>query len=157
MSVLLVQSCSKSKRDADEAVPPLELYSGYFFKIINKAIREGDFEKQIDLCILSAEHGIVPQNSRISWYDRRMTQARAEELAPDVKKELHDYLDGAYDDVVINVGGVYRDALQEFVETADCNIYFIEGGGIGEKGHVLKKFIRGDIQTTNAHLKEVGA
>ncbi len=34
MSSLLVQGCSKSKNTPEEAVPALELYSGYFFKII---------------------------------------------------------------------------------------------------------------------------
>lgn len=144
MQPLLIQGCSKSKNRPEEAVPALELYSGYFFKIIKKAMRDGDFNERIDLFILSAEHGLIDADTKISWYDREMDSARAEELAPSVRAEIHRRDVDDYDNIVINVGGAYRRTLNGIADSVDTDIHYIEGDGIGYKGQVLKRFIRGE-------------
>ena len=147
MSILLVQSCSKSKNRSTVPVPALDLYSGFFFKIIKKAIREGEFDTRIDICILSAEYGLIDADTEIDWYDRRMDTERARELAPRVQQTLQAKVHGTYKRVIINVGGVYNTALDGIDEYLQPDIYRIEGSGIGEKGHVLKKVIRGNIES----------
>lgn len=145
MSILLVQGCSKTKNRPDAAVPALELYRGYFFNIIKKAIREGDFDERIDICILSAEHGILDADEEIEWYDRRMDAARAAELAPSVQESLEERVGDAYERVIVNVGAVYRRALGDVASSLDATVHYIEGEGIGVKGHVLKRVVRGDV------------
>ena len=152
MSSLLVQGCSKSKNEPGKPVPALDLYSGFFFKIIKKAKREGAFNEDIDLCILSAEHGLIDTKDEISWYERRMDQDRAAELAPEVRDELVERADD-YDSVIVNLGGTYNRALEGVESALEIPIYFVEGDGIGYKGSVLKRVIRGDLDSLDANIR----
>lgn len=144
MSTLLVQGCSKSKNQVAEPVPALDLYSGFFFKILEKAIRSGEFDGDIDITILSAEHGLVDAETPIGHYDRRMDPQRARDLRPEVTRRLADRVDQGYDRVVLNLGKTYRLAVTEFARESAVPVEHIDGGGIGEKGHALKRFVRGD-------------
>lgn len=148
MSILLIQSCSKSKNNPGKAAPALDLYSGFFFKIIKKAMRENAFDERIDIWILSAEHGLIKSETEIERYDRRMDSERARKLAPDVLKTLkHKNADG-YDKIVVNAGSDYRQALSGLETMQNADIHHIEGEGIGVKGNKLKQFIRGDLSVT---------
>lgn len=144
MSTLLLQGCSKSKNRTVEPVPALELYSGFFFKIIKKAMRDGEMVDDIDICILSAEYGLIDAETPIETYDRRMDRQRARELAPEVAEGLDQWVDGQYDRVVVNLGQMYRRTLTEFDPGSEVPLCHIDGKGIGEKGHALKRFLRGD-------------
>lgn len=146
MSMLLVQGCSKSKNQPDEAVSALNLYTGYFFKIIKKAMREEAFDDRIDMCILSAEHGVIDTDTEITWYDRRMDADRAAELAPQVQENLRKRITGTYDYVIVNVGSIYRRAIEGIDSSVDAEVHYIEGEGIGAKGHVLKRIVRGEVE-----------
>lgn len=143
MVELLVQSCSKSKKEISEPVPALDLYSGYYYKIIKKARREGKYDEGIDLRILSAEHGLLSPEQEIDRYDKKMTASRADELRPDVVPELCRIIEeNDYDEVVINMGQLYRRAIRGIESETDAEILWLEGG-LGERGHALKKILRG--------------
>jgi len=146
MSPLLVQSCSKSKQEPDKPVQALDLYSGFFYNIIKKAKREGEIRSDIDICILSAEHGLIDSDTEIEWYDRRMDSKRAKELAPKVKAEFKRRVEEEYELVIINAGEAYRKALTGVEDTVNADVHYIEGDGIGYKGHALKRIIRGDFE-----------
>lgn len=146
MSVLLIQSCSKSKNHLDGPVSALDLYSGYFFKIIKKAMRENVFDERIDISILSAEYGLIDAETEIEWYDRRMDSERAKELAPAVQRELRSKVDDTYRMIIVNLGSTYQLALEGLESNIRPEVYHVEGDGIGRKGHTLKKVIRGDLQ-----------
>jgi hypothetical protein len=145
MSSLLVQSCSKSKQQPGVSVPALELYSGFFFKIIKKAKREGAFDDDIDLCILSAEYGLIDPSTEIDWYDRRMDADRAKNLAPSVKSDLRERVTEEYDGVIINAGKDYRQTIVGIDPDFPTPIYAVDGVGIGDKGNTLKRLIRGQV------------
>lgn len=145
MPALLVQGCSKSKTNPDEPVPALDLYSGFFFKIIKKAIRDGEFDARLDISILSAEHGLINAETHIEWYDRKMNQNRATELAPSVQRTLCDRVNGTYETVFVNVGKVYRHALGDVADALEADVHYIDGNGIGYKGQTLKRVVRGDF------------
>lgn len=147
MPDLLIQSCSKSKRAAENPIPAIRLYSGYFFKIIKKARRDGAMVDDMDVCILSAKHGLIDEQAKIESYDRRMDASRANELAPAVQNTLSERLDGTYENIFINVGRDYRQAIDGISTTTDIPVYYIEGDGIGYKGKVLKKVIRGELNS----------
>jgi cytoplasmic iron level regulating protein YaaA (DUF328/UPF0246 family) len=147
MSVLLVQSCSESKQQCSTSVPAIDLYTGYFYRIINKSKREDAFRDDIHLRILSAEHGLIHPDTEIAHYDRRMTVERAAALRESVQAEIvdtvHEY---GISQVVINAGATYRAAL-EGLETRlddDVGVSVITGSGNGEMGGKLKSFIRTD-------------
>ena len=140
---LLVQSCSATKSDAENPVPALDRYEGYFYKIIKKAKREGELDPGIDICILSAEHGLLEPDDMITAYDRRMDTDRASELCAEVVSALRKKVRrGGYDQVVVNMGRAYRQAIDGFEHGLDIEVRYIEAGGIGKKGHELKQLLR---------------
>lgn len=145
MSNLLLQSCSASKQDVDGSTPAFDLYTGYFYKILKKAIREDEIRSDLDMSILSAEYGVIERSDEITYYDRRMDASRARELNESVVNDIVEQVeDTDYDRVVVNMGETYQTALSGLSEKVDTPIVAISGGGIGEKGHNLYEFIRGD-------------
>lgn len=142
MPTLLVQSCSKSKGQPENPVPALELYSGYYFKIIKKAKRENDFDSTIDLCILSAKHGLLDPDVKLTPYDKKMNANRAQELHDDVKQDLKRRIrTGDYEEVIVNMGWHYRTTIQGLDDEVEVPIRFIDGK-LGERGRKLKQEIR---------------
>lgn len=144
MPHLLVQSCSKSKKDGTEPRSAFELYSGYYYKIIKKAMREGRFRNDIDICILSAKHGILDPDEEIECYDRRMDATRAEELRAEVHRDLQSRLgEKSYDSIVFNLGQAYEHAIKGFECTQEVDVRHFEGQ-LGIRGSKLKEFVRID-------------
>lgn len=142
MPTLLVQSCSKSKIQTAEPVPALELYSGYYYKIIKKAIRENDFNSTIDVCILSAKHGLVDPDTELAPYDKKMDADRAHKLRDDVKQDLKRRIRSKeYDEVFINMGRHYREVIRGLDDEVTVPIRTIDGK-LGERGRQLKHLIR---------------
>ncbi|WP_162265516.1 peroxide stress protein YaaA [Haloprofundus marisrubri] len=145
MSILLLQSCSDSKQEVAKRLPALNLYSGYFYKIIKKAIRENDLRADMDLRILSAEHGLLHPDTEILHYDRKMDTERAKQLQDDVVSELRELInEEGYNRVIVNMAKEYRTAIQGFDDELDVKVDYVCGDGIGYKGHVLKRVVRGD-------------
>lgn len=147
MPLLLIQSCSQSKRESSKPTPAIDLYTGYFYKIINKARNEGELRDDIEIRILSAEHGLIAPDTEIASYDRRMDSSRATELNEQVVPQLSETVDTlGVDEVVINGGKEYRQALTGVEESVPdpVSVRYIRGGGIGEMGSQLKSLIRTD-------------
>lgn len=149
MTSLLVQSCSATKNQVTEPTRALDVYDGYFFRIIKKAKREEAFESNIDICILSAEYGLIDAEDEITTYDRRMTTSRAEELRDQVTRDIYKRIEEErYDKIVLNLGKEYLQAVGGLSERSDADISTVQGGGIGEKGKQLKRFVRSDTIPT---------
>jgi len=146
MTTLLVQSCSASKNNVTKPTQAIDVYDGYFFRIIKKAIREGAFRSDIELRILSAEHGILRADDKITNYDRRMTPSRASELHEYVTEDLrHCISDGDYETAIMNMGSVYTQAVGNISKQENIDIKHIKGEGIGAKGRQLKQMVRNDM------------
>ncbi len=145
MPNLLVQSCSQSKNEVSDPTPAFDVYSGYFYRILKKAIRTGEFREDTDIVILSAKYGILEADEPITAYDQIMSENRAEELNEDVVDSIESAVDaGGYDRIVLNMGKTYRQSLAGLTDQITVPVAEIEGGGIGEKGGELHQFIRGD-------------
>jgi len=146
MPTLLVQSCSATKNHVTEPTRAIKVYDGYFFRIIKKAMREGAFRSDIELRILSAEHGILCADDEITNYDRRMTPSRASELREYVTEDLrHCISNGDYETAIMNMGSVYTQAFGDISNQNNVDITYIKGDGIGTKGRQLKRMVRNDM------------
>lgn len=142
MAELLIQSCSKRKRENMDALSALERYDGYFFRILRKAKREQLWPQDMELVILSAEHGIIHANDTVQYYDRKMTKTRANKLNEEVLLELKSLVnDHDIQRILVNVGSIYRVALDGLEEVVEPPVQWIEGDGIGAKGHQLKTIL----------------
>lgn len=145
MRTLLVQSCSATKNPVTEPTRALDVYDGYFFRILKKAIREDSFRSDIDICILSAKYGLIDAEDAISTYDRRMTPSRAEGLHESVTDKICKRIEEKeYNKIVLNLGKEYLQAVSGLSEIVDIKVSIIEGRGIGSKGKQLKRFVRSD-------------
>lgn len=150
MTVLLVQSCSKSKRETTESLPAAEIYTGYFYKIIDKAEREGVLRDDVALRILSAKHGLIHPETEIAPYDERMDQRRAGQLNSEVVEEISSAAAAlSARSIVINGGKAYRRAVAGIEDAVpdDVTVRYLQGAGIGEMGTQLKSLIRSDHST----------
>lgn len=142
MSSLLIQSCSATKQDIEKPVQALDLYDGYFFRIIKKAVRAGRFQPGLDIIIISAKHGVIGPDDKIRYYDQRIDTERAEELNEDVVDAIVDKVaEEGYEKVWINLGKDYLPAVNGLETAVDVPIGYIEGCGIGMKGKRLKHLI----------------
>jgi hypothetical protein len=142
MASLLIQSCSDTKKDVEKPVQALDLYDGYFFRIIKKTVRTGQFQPGIDIIIISAKHGVVKPDDEIEYYDQRMGTERARELNADVVDAIADKVaEEDHEKVWINVGEDYLPAVDGLETTVDVPVIHIEGSGIGMKGKQLKHLV----------------
>lgn len=151
MPTLLVQSCSNRKQDVAGEDDAIDIYDGYFFRIIKKAMREDDFRDDIDICILSAEYGLIEEETEISPYDREISPSRAEELSEEVTNEIISRVDQEnYEELILNVGNQYERALSNLNKRVSIPVHAIQGDGIGEKGSTLKRVVRGEMRLSEA-------
>ena len=142
MASLLIQSCSATKQRVQTPVPALDLYDGYFFRIIKKSLRADRFQPGLDILIISAEHGVVEPDDEISYYDREMDRERAAELNNHIVDTIADKVaSNDYEQVWINLGKDYRPAVDGVEDVIDIPVSYIEGSGIGMKGKRLKHLV----------------
>lgn len=78
---LLIIACTATKRRDVRLLPAIDRYCGPSFRVLRRWLSDHpEAAARLDVCILSAEFGLVPANQPIPDYDRRMTAARACEL-----------------------------------------------------------------------------
>lgn len=112
---LLLIACSNRKRPDAGLLPAIQRYDGVSYRVIRKAQRKGRFSQNVDLKILSAEFGLIDGATPIPYYDRRMDKQRAEELMPQVHRELRVCLaQTRYSEIYVDVGKDYLVALETF-------------------------------------------
>ena len=151
---LLIISCSKSKIQT-EYIKAINLYQGNNFKIIHKAQREGEFNRDCDILILSAYYGFVHSDAVISYYDQFMSRNRANSFKHGAKQQLQTWLaPKKYNEVFISLGKNYaiivnHPPVWEFIVESSENI-IVATGGIGMKSQQLKNWIRRKIRIEDA-------
>ena len=96
MKVLIVTACGAKKNPGP--MPAYKLYKSSRIKAVYN--RRSGF----DMCILSAEYGLVNAHRTIKPYERLMDERRAEELVPSVAEKLKNY-----DCVIFFRGGARKD------------------------------------------------
>ena len=139
---LLIISCSGRKIETPGRLPAFERYDGFFYQIIRKVMREGNFPNNLDILMISPKYGLLTLRQEIKNYDQDMSDAQARILRPIIHKELESYLDGKdYQKLFINMGSKYTQTLHCF----DWRKHFSEKieakGRIGEKGSQLKAWL----------------
>jgi hypothetical protein len=133
---LLIIPCSKVKKNLINA-SAIELYDGPFFRMIRKYN-----PNKFDILVLSAKYGIIEGKEKISYYDQKMTRKRADELSGEINLKLSHFLyDTDYDEVFINLGKIYFEALRPSMTLFDHKTIHSAKGGIGMRLHYLKNWI----------------
>lgn len=117
MRRLIVLGCSATKKPVavEEA---LYLYDGPLFRTLRnrlcelpharRALRSGELQ----LLILSAEHGFIGPYAMIAPYDRLMTPQRAEEFQEFARIWDARAAGGSADEIIVAAGSLYRVVIE---------------------------------------------
>ena len=135
MTQLLVLGCSSRKTKVPGKTPALHRYDGPFYQDFRSKLRNHVWPTDLDVAVLSAEYGMIGALTEIPDYDRRMSKARANELAPRLSEQVGLWLN-QYDKINLCLGKDYMEALPvPALENSGRAIHF--KGGIGHKRQQL--------------------
>jgi cytoplasmic iron level regulating protein YaaA (DUF328/UPF0246 family) len=140
---LLILSCSARKHAVTSQVAAWDLYDGVAFRVVKRLQREGQFPDDVDVLILSAQHGLIRPHHRISFYDLRMTKELASQQAAHNRSILRTALyDDNHREVCVVAGKTYFAVLEPITAWLPVGIaLMIAEGGIGRKMRRLKAWL----------------
>lgn len=155
MAELLVLGCSSRKTRAPGETPALHRYDGPFYQDFRSRLRTHLWPDKLDVAVLSAEFGMIGALTDIPDYDRRMSPARAAELAPFLAEQADGWTKD-YSQIHLCLGKDYMAALPAaHLEQSGKSVHF--KGPIGAKrkqlGACLSRF-NPDPRETFAHRPE---
>jgi len=154
----LILSCSKRKRITDYPMHAIDLYDGYYYRILRKLLREGHGQT-LDIQIISAKYGVIGPGDQISWYDTRMTRQLANHMHFETVERLSRWIyQGKYPQVFINLGAEYLHAIEGLEHRVLSSVQLVFAkGGIGNRGSQMKTWIlrtEKAVANTTTNLKE---
>lgn len=130
---LLLIGCSERKLRAPETpIPAIERYDGVLFRVLRKN------PTPVSIFIVSAEFGLIPSDTLIPFYDRRMSTRRATELRPHISAALSSVLQTDWDDIFVSLGKTYAIALGSSLNHTGA---VMGSGGIGRRAAQLKRWL----------------
>jgi hypothetical protein len=111
----LLLACTRRKRGSTAPIPAIDLYDGPAFRLLRRYLRaEPDGANELEVRILSAQHGLLVADDRIVQYDQRLTSERAAQLVPATREALTRLLAGGrFTEVYVDVGRAYAPLLPE--------------------------------------------
>lgn len=137
---LLIIPCSKTKIWSEIPLPAIERYNGYFFKILKK-----NRKSNMDVLILSAKYGLLNEDEKTLYYDKKMNLTIARELEIQVYNKFFEDVDlGEYKEICVNLGRYYIDCfsktLSDIKESFMGEVITFHGG-LGERGCAMKNWL----------------
>lgn len=141
---LLILSCSQRKRTAPGLLPAIDRYDGPAFRVLRRFLQKQPSEL-LDIYILSAEFGLIPDNHLIPAYDHRMTQQRARELHSGVISELGKIFNTkSYQELFIFAGRDYLPTLDGYDVLMPSGLSVrVASSGLGKKLSELHDWLYG--------------
>lgn len=142
--ILLIISCGKKKaiRLHDMKLPASKAYKGPMFQVIDKAKREGRWNSDIFLGIISAKYGFLRDNDEIEYYDMRMTPILSKQHNLNVIKAIKKWQrEENFDLIHILMGKNYLGAVAGIERQLSTEIVIQNMGGLGIGQRKLKNLI----------------
>ena len=147
---LLILSCSQRKHEAQEPLPAIERYNGPLFFVLRRFLRECPRQaRQLDVYILSAAYGLIPEDFPTAWYDQKINASRVAELQSQVNTTFSDIHRDNYASMCFVLGRSYLKAfegVQNLVRAHTESI--VVHGTMGKKQTQLKKWLWGESYST---------
>ena len=143
---LLILSCSQRKHETQELLPAIERYNGPLFFVLRRFLRECPRQaRQLDVYILSAVYGLIPEGFPTAWYDQKINASRVAELQSQVNTTFSDLQRDNYASVCFALGRSYLtvfEGVQNLVPAHTESI--IVHGTMGKRQIQLKKWLWGE-------------
>ena len=110
---LLILACSQTKSELGKPLPAKELYTGVFYSVLNKAIRENStINDKLSLYIISAKYGLISGEAEIENYDLRMTDKIAKLQIDNNTRILHKIIaETNPSEIMLVMGRTYRSSI----------------------------------------------
>ncbi len=139
----LILGCSQAKRGDDTLLPAIERYNGPTFRVVRRFLADADSALQdVDIYVLSAQYGLIAATEYIANYDRRITEARADELRPQVLARMREILDQGCTEMFFSMGQLYLRALNGFEDwVTDSTQVTISRAATGKRLTELKRWL----------------
>ncbi|MEN9936071.1 MAG: hypothetical protein RLZZ387_2650 [Chloroflexota bacterium] len=144
---LLILACSATKRHDVGLLPALDRYDGPSYRTLRRFLTHHPEKRDaLAVLILSAEFGLIGDDTLVPDYDRRMDAARATELRPSIADALTAQLNGRhYGATFVSLGRDYAAAL---VITDEVRSWLgnltVASGGIGTRLGQLRRWLVAD-------------
>lgn len=140
---LLILSCGGKKCADIDAVQALDRYTGPMYQQVKKSIRDKTIPEDLDIAILSAEHGLISSKLPIKNYDTIMTPERAKKILtdPDQVNRIKNTASG-YDEIIVQGSPKYTDVIEKATDGLP-NLKKITGSYLNMRGQ-LGRFLRGE-------------
>jgi hypothetical protein len=146
--LILSESISK-QRHPEEPIPAFERYTGVFFKVVKKLMREKHV-KNLDIIIISQKYGVLKSTTKIPYYEPETPLEAGfgqklsltnndleEERLKNLETLKHFIPDARYTEVIVCLGKSYLQLIQGFEEQTKTPIKHVEGKGLGPKARNL--------------------
>ncbi|MFX0051716.1 MAG: DUF6884 domain-containing protein [Candidatus Hodarchaeota archaeon] len=152
--ILLIISCGKKKtlKLQKQRVRASEAYDGPMFQVIRKAKREGRWNDNICLGIISAKYGFLRGYDSIEYYDLRMTDKLADQLNSEVISRIVEWhREEDFEYIYVLMGRVYLKSVKGLEDYIDTRIKIENMGGLGLGQRKLVQF----LEKVSKHPKSV--
>lgn len=141
---LLIISCGKKKARELQTrkVRASAAYKGPLFQVIQKAKREGRWNPNLFLGIVSAKYGFLRGTDLIEDYDLKMTTKLAKKLNLQVIQEIIKWnKEEKFDLIYVLMGKTYLKATEGLETQLDVEVIVENMGGLGVGQQKLVRFL----------------
>lgn len=110
---LIIISCSARKLDTKKPTPAIDLYTGVFYGVLKKALKEyPGLRNRIEVAIVSAKYGLMTSDTPITTYDLKMTSQIAAKQRNANTKRLAEIVKKTKPQAIFSVmGKTYQDSI----------------------------------------------
>lgn len=149
---LLLLNESYRRTQSYTPIPALDRYTGVFFEVLKKAVREHPKEtRDLDVLILTKEGELFRSEENAPYYPPLGQGYRHSLLKVDPSKramimsKLLKVIEGKrYSEIFVNIGKNYRPLIEGFDAKANVKIEYAKGPGLGPKAGDMKRWLIGE-------------
>jgi hypothetical protein len=132
MQRLLILACTERKQETTGNLPAIDRYDGPTFRVLRKYLRQSN--EPLSIYVLSAEFGLISAKKKIPYYNRRMDERRAVELAPSVVRTYRRVLKRTqWNQIGICLGRGYLSAINGALYHHKRPKLTVVSGGLGKR------------------------
>lgn len=142
---LLILTCSAQKRGDNRLIPASDRYDGPLWRVLRRYRRQQPrFAAELDVYVLSAAYGLIPDAQAIAWYEQTMTTERAHELRPGVIARFRTLMERPYTSLCLGLSQRYLQAMAGWEALVPPSIAVTHTDGpMGTKLKQLRTWLEG--------------
>lgn len=146
---LMIISESKRRLATPGLVEAIERFSGVYFRLFKKYVKQGLLEN-VDVLILTKDHGLIEPTKPIPYSDPTSGYSGKLSLSPKeiekTRKRNLEYLrqiftHKRYSEIYVNVGRQFIKLIEGFERLSSAKINYASGRGLGPKAAHMKEWI----------------